>query len=83
MASAAENFYEFTNNWWLKDESVKIPPEYPRWGSFMQLHDESLKNQIKLLQEVAEVKEATVDEKKLGENHRPPSFLLSRLAAET
>jgi len=66
MTSAAENFYEFTNNWWLKDESVKIPPEYPRWGSFMQLHDESLKNQIKLLQEVAEVKEATVDEKKLG-----------------
>ncbi len=43
-----------------------IPPEYPRWGGFIQLHDESLKNQIKLLQEVADSKLPTAEERKLG-----------------
>lgn len=62
------DFYRWVNGWWLDDSSITIPPDYPRWGSFVQLHDESLKNQVKLLQQVAaaETKESSSDAKKLG-----------------
>jgi predicted metalloendopeptidase len=68
MASAQDDFYKYANSWWLDDEKVVIPPEYPRWGGFIQLHDESLKSQVALLQEVATLNAdtATPDEAKLG-----------------
>lgn len=59
------DFYHSANDWWLKNESITIPPEYPRWGSFMILHDQSLKDQIKLLQEVAGAADSP-SSKKLG-----------------
>lgn len=65
-ATACNNFYEYANEWWLEDEAITIPAEYPRWGSFIKLHDESLKSQINLLKEVAESKSQSPDERRLG-----------------
>jgi putative endopeptidase len=46
------DFYRAVNKSWLEDPANTIPPEYPRWGGFIQLHDEGLKNQIGLVQEL-------------------------------
>jgi putative endopeptidase len=46
------NFYEAVNGRWLEDPANAIPAEYPRWGGFVQLHDQGLKNQIALVQEL-------------------------------
>ncbi|KAJ3003423.1 UNVERIFIED_CONTAM: hypothetical protein HDU68_005701, partial [Siphonaria sp. JEL0065] len=61
-----DDFYTFANFEWLNDENITIPSEYSTWGSFQQLRDESLKNQIKLLQEIISAESATIDEAKLG-----------------
>lgn len=50
--SYARDFYEAVNCKWLADPLNSIPPEYSRWGSFEKLHDESLKNQITLVEEL-------------------------------
>lgn len=50
--SYRRNFYEAVNRKWLDDPTNTIPSEYPRWGGFIQLHDEGLKNQISLAQEL-------------------------------
>lgn len=65
QVSAAEDFYRFVNNKWLSDESIQIPEEYPSWGSFIQLVDESVKNQIKLAKELVDVANSP-DEQKLA-----------------
>mmetsp|Transcript_26901 Transcript_26901/g.32574 ORF Transcript_26901/g.32574 Transcript_26901/m.32574 type:complete len:738 (+) Transcript_26901:110-2323(+) len=62
-----QDFFEYVNHDWLTDESITIPPEYPRWGSFTKLADDSLKNQIKLLKEVVDGNSYTADEKKLAQ----------------
>ena len=55
--SYRNNFYERVNRDWLADPNNVIPPEYPRWGGFIQLHDQGLKNQISLVQNLcAELK---------------------------
>ena len=54
------------NNAWLSDESITIPDEYPRWGSFIKLVEESLKKQIGLLKELQEGAPANADEERLG-----------------
>lgn len=51
--SPQNNFFLYVNGDWLKDESIKIPEEYPIWGSFQMLRDESLKAQIEIMKEVA------------------------------
>lgn len=63
--SAADDFYRFVNHGWLADESIKIPEEYPSWGSFIKLVDDSVKNQIKLAKELVDGA-STADEKKLA-----------------
>jgi len=60
-----DSFYHETNGWWANDESVQIPGEYSSWGSFIQLHDASLKTQVQLCKELAE-SASTVDEKKVA-----------------
>jgi len=62
---AADDFYHFANKDWLGDESVVIPGDYPRWGSFIKLADESLHNQIKLVEELESTDDLSEDEKKL------------------
>eukprot|EP00746_Dinoflagellata_sp_MGD_P167179 gnl/MRDRNA2_/MRDRNA2_97604_c0_seq1.p1 gnl/MRDRNA2_/MRDRNA2_97604_c0~~gnl/MRDRNA2_/MRDRNA2_97604_c0_seq1.p1 ORF type:complete len:773 (+),score=202.79 gnl/MRDRNA2_/MRDRNA2_97604_c0_seq1:81-2399(+) len=62
--SMGDDFYQFVNNAWLSDPSIVIPPEYPKWGSFIILVDESLKAQIKLLKELNTP--ANPDEEKLA-----------------
>ena len=51
--SEEETFYQKYNGWWLNDVKEKIPAEYASWGSFTQLHDQSLKNQVSLCKELA------------------------------
>lgn len=46
MPTPSEDFYLSTNDWWLNDPTVTIPDEYASWGSFIQLHDKSLKTQV-------------------------------------
>ena len=65
-----KSFYHWVNKKWLQDKSVVIPPDYPRWGSFIRLADEALKNQISLVQEIVEKRkqggEVSADELKIG-----------------
>ena len=49
-----DTFYNEANGWWANDESITIPGEYSSWGSFIQLHDASLKTQVELCKELAE-----------------------------
>jgi len=46
--------------------SVVIPDEYPRWGSFIILADQSLKNQTKLLEDLSARDDLNEDERKLA-----------------
>lgn len=46
------NFYLGVNRKWLEDPVNTIPSEYPRWGGFIKLHDDGLKNQIGLVKEL-------------------------------
>mmetsp|Transcript_15197 Transcript_15197/g.27068 ORF Transcript_15197/g.27068 Transcript_15197/m.27068 type:complete len:732 (+) Transcript_15197:123-2318(+) len=64
--SARDDFYSYVNHAWLTNPEVVIPDEYPRWGSFIQLVDDSLKAQIGLLEEVAAKQNKTADEEKLA-----------------
>jgi len=64
--AAKSDFYQYVNNAWLSDETITIPDEYPKWGSFIKLVDESLKNQIGLLQELQQRGASSDDESKLG-----------------
>ena len=60
-----ESFYHEANGWWANDESIQIPAEYASWGSFIQLHDASLKTQVQLCKELAETA-SNEDEKKVA-----------------
>ena len=53
---AQDNFYEYVNKKWLDAPENQIPPEYPRWGGFIKLHDQSLKNQIELVKDLENMK---------------------------
>jgi len=64
--SVKSDFYEHTNRDWLMDPSITIPEEYPRWGSFIILVDEALKNQIGILNELVGASSASEDEAKLA-----------------
>eukprot|EP00658_Telonema_sp_P-2_P027075 TRINITY_DN2098_c0_g2_i3.p1 TRINITY_DN2098_c0_g2~~TRINITY_DN2098_c0_g2_i3.p1 ORF type:complete len:684 (+),score=226.03 TRINITY_DN2098_c0_g2_i3:219-2270(+) len=55
---AATDFYEHCNGWWTADPANTIPDEYASWGSFIQLHDKSLKTQVTLCGELAEAAES-------------------------
>jgi putative endopeptidase len=48
--SASDNFYLHVNKNWLDDSRNRIPDEYSTWGGFVKLHDQGLKNQIDLIQ---------------------------------
>jgi len=64
-ASAKADFYEYTNADWLQDETITIPADYSRWGSFIILVDQALKTQIGLAKELVS-SASTDDEKKLA-----------------
>ena len=49
----SQNFYLHVNQRWLSDPLNAIPQEYPAWGSFTKLHDESLNTQINMLNEIS------------------------------
>jgi putative endopeptidase len=53
MANWKDNFYEFVNLKWMNNPNNAIPSEYPRWGGFIQLHDQGLKNQIDLVKTIS------------------------------
>jgi len=63
-----EDFYHHVNKRWIEDPANTIPPEYSTWGGFVVLHDESLKNQISLLQEIQSKskEQRSIDEHKLA-----------------
>jgi len=52
IPSPKEDFYFHVNKKWIDDPVNAIPAEYSSWGGFVKLHDESLKNQISLLEEI-------------------------------
>jgi putative endopeptidase len=66
-----QNFYQSQNSDWLNDPKNAIPDEYSSWGSFMRLRDNSLKQQIAILSELADkynkdTSQLNEDEKKLA-----------------
>lgn len=63
--SVGEDFYHHVNKKWIDDPENVIPAEYSHWGGFTKLHDESLKNQILLFNELTEKKELSEDERRL------------------
>ena len=60
-----DSFYNEANGWWANDESIQIPGEYSSWGSFIQLHDASLKVQVEMCKDLSE-KASNEDEKKVA-----------------
>ena len=67
MATAGDNFYLFVNSSWLNDPKNKIPEEYSRWGSFMQLRDDVTNKLTALVKELSNKNENELneDEKKI------------------
>lgn len=63
---ASDNFYLHVNQNWLNDPANKIPDEYPRWGGFMKLHDNTLKELIKLVQNLRNKTNKTEEEMKIS-----------------
>ena len=63
---ACDNFYLHVNSKWLNDPMNKIPDEYPRWGGFIKLHDGTLKDQIKLVQNLRTKPVKTEEENKIS-----------------
>ncbi|VBB18938.1 peptidase M13 [Yasminevirus sp. GU-2018] len=61
-----DNFYLHVNKSWLDDPANQIPGEYPRWGGFIKLHDEGLKNQISLVKELRDKKDKNEEEAKIS-----------------
>ena len=53
QSTPQENFYLSQNAKWLNDPGNAIPDEYSSWGSFIRLRDNSLKQQIAILSELA------------------------------
>jgi putative endopeptidase len=51
------NFYLWQNSDWLNNPKNQIPNDYSSWGSFTKLHDESLQNQINILNELKQILE--------------------------
>ncbi|KAJ3073253.1 hypothetical protein HDU98_001935 [Podochytrium sp. JEL0797] len=78
-----EDFYQYANHEWLNDPAVVIPPEYARWGSFMELRDTSLKNQLALLQELVASEPANIDEAKIAAVWKASMDRFSDWAAST
>lgn len=47
-----DNFYEWVNGKWLKDEENAIPEEYTSWGSFQYLHNINIERQIEMVKSI-------------------------------
>ncbi|GBG34068.1 Endothelin-converting enzyme 1 [Hondaea fermentalgiana] len=62
---ATEDFYAWVNGAWLNDPEVKIPDDYPRWGSFLMLVEEGMHGQIEILESLSS--KLDEDESKLNE----------------
>ena len=60
-----DNFYQHVNHDWLNDPKNQIPDEYPRWGGFIKLHDDGLKNQIQLTKDLENKENKTEEEEKV------------------
>ena len=66
MFKAGNNFYLHVNSKWLNDPKNNIPDEYPKWGGFIKLHDGTLKDQIKLVQDLRNKPNKTDEELKIS-----------------
>ena len=60
-----DNFYQHVNHDWLNDPKNQIPDEYPRWGGFIKLHDDGLKNQIQLVKDLENQNDHNEEEEKV------------------
>jgi putative endopeptidase len=61
-----DDFYQFAMGGWMKANPV--PPEYPSWGSFVQLADKNQQNLRQILEEAANTKAAPgSNEQKIGD----------------
>lgn len=68
---ATDDFYQWVNDSWLSDPSVKIPDDYPRWGSFLMLVEDGIQGQIGILQQLSDALDKdesslSIEEKKLA-----------------
>lgn len=60
-----DDFYMYVNKKWLEDPANAIPNEYSRWGGFVKLHDDGLKNQIRMVEELKTKQNRTDEENKI------------------
>ena len=65
---AVDDFYNYVNADWLNDPKNEIPNEYSLWGGFTKLHDEGLKKQIAILEELtaSSPEQLTDEERKIA-----------------
>lgn len=65
--SPQDDFYLFVNNEWLQDPKNVIPDDYSSWGGFTKLHDNTIKLQISLVQDLEnrKLQELTEEESKI------------------
>lgn len=63
--SAKTDFYQYVNEKWLADPANAIPSDYTKWGSFLTLYDQSLKDQIELIKSLYAKENKTDEEKKI------------------
>jgi predicted metalloendopeptidase len=61
-----DDFFLHVNQAWLNNPDNKIPDEYSQWGGFIKLHDEGLKNQISLVQELRNIENKNEEETKIS-----------------
>eukprot|EP01059_Diplonema_ambulator_P030831 TRINITY_DN5440_c0_g1_i1.p1 TRINITY_DN5440_c0_g1~~TRINITY_DN5440_c0_g1_i1.p1 ORF type:complete len:764 (+),score=278.03 TRINITY_DN5440_c0_g1_i1:108-2294(+) len=66
MSRAQDDFYMYMNQKWLEAPENQIPPEYPRWGGFIKLHDTGLKDQIELVKGLNGQAARNEEETKIG-----------------
>lgn len=63
-----ENFYLHVNEKWLNNPLNQIPTDYPKWGGFIKLYDQGVKDQVDLVKElVSNANYATEEEFKIAE----------------
>lgn len=74
--SPKTNFYLWQNSKWLDNPNNKIPSDYSSWGTFEKLRDNSLKQQIEILQELSE--KHTKKKKDLNEDEIKLAIIYSK-----
>jgi putative endopeptidase len=60
-----DNLYLHVNQRWMDDPLNSIPSDYSRWGGFIKLHDDSIKDQIRLIDSIKAKNDKNHDESKI------------------